>query len=161
MWLMFSDCFFSIVKKGCNDDEVLVRARRRGDIHKVWPLVKVCADKGSDYAYRAIIRTSDVADALAQEVHRVTYTNFKDSVTDDSLHDAYFECWAALAELQDVGPMRRKHPLIDDSDYQTWKGNTYGETKPKRKNNRSGGRGSRGKARRKARGKSAGEALPF
>ena len=36
MWLMMNDCFLSIVAKDCKEDELLVRARRPGDIERVF-----------------------------------------------------------------------------------------------------------------------------
>jgi len=42
MWLMFSDCFLSVVSKDCGPAELLVRARREGDIEKVFPDVGWC-----------------------------------------------------------------------------------------------------------------------
>ena len=41
MWIMLSDCFLSIVSKDCGPAELLVRARRAGDIEKVFPNAKV------------------------------------------------------------------------------------------------------------------------
>ena len=36
MWIMMSDCFLSIVRKDCSPGQLLVRARREGDIEKVF-----------------------------------------------------------------------------------------------------------------------------
>ena len=41
MWIMLSDAFFSIVSKNCGPDELMVRARRKGDIEKAFPGAKV------------------------------------------------------------------------------------------------------------------------
>ena len=46
MWIMHSDCFLSIVSKGCGPTELLVRARRNGDIEKVFPSAKVTRNAG-------------------------------------------------------------------------------------------------------------------
>jgi hypothetical protein len=53
MWLMFSNCFLSIVRKDCGEAELLVRARRRGDIERMFPSAKVTEDTKTDYLYRA------------------------------------------------------------------------------------------------------------
>lgn len=103
MWLILSDCFFSIVDKDCARDEVLVRARRSGDIEKLWPGAKVDRDAGTDYLFRAKVKRDDVKTALAKEVDRVSYANFKDSVSDDRLHDAYLRAWGALLAVQPGG----------------------------------------------------------
>ena len=54
MWLCLNDAFLSIVKKDCPKDSLLVRARRPGDIEKVFGSdVKVKRSTNSDYLYRA------------------------------------------------------------------------------------------------------------
>ena len=50
MWLCLNDAFLSIVKKDCPKDSLLVRARRPGDIEKVFgPDVKVKRSTNSEY----------------------------------------------------------------------------------------------------------------
>lgn len=102
MWIMLNDAFFSIVHKDCRRDELLVRARRAGDIEKVFQTVRggVRRDERADYLYRAVVKAADVRQALAAEVARITYGNFKDSVQDEALHDAYLKVWHAMATLQ-------------------------------------------------------------
>jgi hypothetical protein len=104
VWLCFSDCFFSVVSKDCARDEVLVRARRKGDIKKLFPEAMVKRDDDADYLFRAPIKRAELSAALAREVERVTYANFKDSVRDDRLHSAYLRVWSALADLQPGKP---------------------------------------------------------
>lgn len=104
MWLMLNDCFFSIVQKDCGRDEVLVRARRKGDIEKVWPKAKVIRGELNDYLYRARIAKEEVKRALALEVDRVTYSNFKDSVADPVLHRAYSRVWGDMLAVEEKRP---------------------------------------------------------
>lgn len=103
---MLNDAFFSIVKKDCARDELLVRARRPGDIEKVFPEAKGRVERStkSDYAYRAVIKTHVLKTAIDGEINRINYSNFKDSVTDDPLHDAYMAVWMAMAKLQPTAP---------------------------------------------------------
>ena len=57
MWLMFSDCFLSVVRKNCGPGEILVGARRRGDIERMFPSAKVTEDTKTDYLFgRSSIR---------------------------------------------------------------------------------------------------------
>lgn len=49
MWLCLNSAFLSIVFKDCAEDELLVRARRKGDIEKVFPDAKVIRSTDSDY----------------------------------------------------------------------------------------------------------------
>ena len=104
MWLMLSDCFYSIVAKDCRPDELLVRARRAGDIEKVFPDAKVIRQTHSDYLYRAVLPRDVVKQALAAMIDKIDYPNFKDSVEDSSLHAAYAGVWHAMAGLQHPPP---------------------------------------------------------
>lgn len=101
---MLNDCFLSLVSKDCARDEVLVRARRKGDIEKLWPRAKVARGDSSDYLYRARIAREDVKRALAGEVDRIVYPNFKDSVKDADLHRAYARVWADMLSIEDWRP---------------------------------------------------------
>lgn len=100
MWIMLNDAFLSLVQKDCRRDELLVRARRKGDIEKIFEHASVTYTPNADYHWRAVVKRSEVADALIGEVNRITYPNFKDSVTDGLLHSAYLRVWTAMNQLQ-------------------------------------------------------------
>jgi len=104
MWIMLSDCFLSFVNKDCGADELLVRARRAGDIEKCFPNAKVTRTTKSDYLYRAVIPRMEIALAIGQRIDDIDYPNFKDSVQDGSLHAAYVSVWHAMAGLQHPPP---------------------------------------------------------
>lgn len=99
MWVMLSDSFLSIVSKDCADDELLVRARRPGDIENVFPDAVVTESVRNDYRYRAVVKREAVVAALAAEVDRIRYDNFKNSVANDDLYDAYAAVWSVMARL--------------------------------------------------------------
>lgn len=105
MWIFLNDSFLSIVRKDCPEGHLLVRARRPGDIEKVFGRrIKVDRVTVSDYLFRAVIPRDDVVRALQNEVLRIDYGNFKDSVHDHDLHDSYMRCWSAMADVQDPRP---------------------------------------------------------
>src|ERR1700681_4611127 len=104
MWLMTNNSCLSIVSKDCGPAELLVRARRAGDIEKVFPNAKVTRQTDSDYLYRAILPRDVVKWALAAMIDLIDYPNFKDSVEDTSLHAAYVSVWCAMAGLQHAPP---------------------------------------------------------
>jgi hypothetical protein len=104
MWIMLYDCFFSIVSKDCAPDELMVRARRPGDIQKVWKDAKITKYDKSDYMFRAAIKRTDIIAALSTEVMDIDYDNFKNEVRDKPLHDAYLSVWTAMARLQPAPP---------------------------------------------------------
>ena len=107
MWLCLKNSFLSIVSKDCRPDELTVRARRPGDIEKVFPDAKVTRNTGSDYLYRAVVPRDVVKQALAAMIENIDYPNFKDSVEDRSLHAAYVSVWCAMAGLQHPPPAER------------------------------------------------------
>jgi len=104
MWICLPDAFLSIVFKDCARDELLVRARRKGDIEKIFPGAKVTRYTKSDYLYRAVVKKDAVVSAMTGEIARIVYGNFKNAVDNVPLHDAYLKVWTALAALQKPGP---------------------------------------------------------
>ena len=105
MWIFLSDSFLSIVDKGDRSGAtLLVRARRRGDIEAVFPGAEVVEGAGTDYRYRARIDRDQVADAMARQVERIRYGNFKSTVHDDDRHRAYMSTWQAMMRFQDTEP---------------------------------------------------------
>ena len=104
MWVMTNNGYLSLVAKDCGPNELLVRARRAGDIEKVFPDAKVTRNTKSDYLYRAVLPRDVVKQALAAMIDKIDYPNFKDSVQDSSLHAAYAGVWHAMAGLQHPPP---------------------------------------------------------
>jgi hypothetical protein len=101
MWVCLNNSFLSIVQNRNNLEQLLVRSRRKGDIEKVFPEAKVIQEAGSDYRYRAFINRDNVANAIAREVSNIDYGNFKNSVRDHDLHDAYSDFWLIMYTLQE------------------------------------------------------------
>lgn len=103
-WICLNDAFLSFVSKDCKPSELLVRARRPGDIEKIFPEAKVTEYDKSDYQFRAVVTRVAVKAALAGEVDRIVYSNFKNSVRDNPLHDAYNAVWSTMSRLQPKPP---------------------------------------------------------
>lgn len=104
MWICGNDFFLSLVSKDCKPSELLVRARRPGDIEKIFPKAKVTEYDKADYQFRAVVPIVDVKAAMAGEVDRIVYNNFKNSVRDHALHGAYNSVWGIMAKLQPKPP---------------------------------------------------------
>lgn len=100
MWLCLKNTFVSVVHKDCKPDELLVRARRPGDIEKLFPRAKVKTGGGTDYRYRAVVSRKEVAAAMTQYIMEIDADNFKNSVKDDELHDAYLGVWREMMKMQ-------------------------------------------------------------
>ena len=107
MWIITRGAFLSIVDKDCPADSVLVRARRDGDIEKLFPDAKVEVGGGTDYRCRALVLRRDLADALEEEVFRVDYPNFKNEVYrhDTKLASVLGGVWNVLLRLAPGGRM--------------------------------------------------------
>jgi hypothetical protein len=104
MWVCLYDAFLSIVHKDCKPDELLVRARRPGDIEKIFPNAIVTEYDRADYQFRAVVKREVVIAAIATEITDIEYSNFKNQVADRELHDAYLNVWTTMSRLQPKAP---------------------------------------------------------
>jgi hypothetical protein len=108
MWICIKNAFVSIVSKDVAPDELLVRARRPGDLERIFPGCKVIEKDGSDYQFRAAIKRDVIAAAIAKQIAGISYPNFKNAVKDDALHSAYASFWHQHARLQPRAPYSRR-----------------------------------------------------
>lgn len=104
MWVFLPDSMLSIVAPAPavtrNKNLLMVRARAKGDIERVFPAAKVSHTPNRDYAYRALVPRSAVGKALAAHVETMGYGNFKDAVPERDRHDAYASAWGAMLRFQ-------------------------------------------------------------
>ena len=102
MWIVLNKSFLSIVKNRNDENQLLVRARVKGDIEKVFENADVFEDENADYKYRAYIDRKNVADKISDELLKINYDNFKNSVSKDEYNrkNAYMNVWSALNKLQ-------------------------------------------------------------
>lgn len=102
LWICLNDAFFSIVQSR-EPGKLSVRARRQGDLERYFPGHEVIALPTADYAFRAFVPRQVVADVLSDLAATMAYENFKDSVADEQLHDAYADIWEVMATLDARG----------------------------------------------------------
>lgn len=100
MWIFLNDAFLSIVAPPKEEGMLLVRARARGDIERVFPHADVIQLPNRDYDYRALVPRIQVAQAMARQVMGIDYGNFKNSVAEDCRHDAYASVWGVMFNFQ-------------------------------------------------------------
>ena len=100
MWIQFNNAFLSIVENRENTTELLVRARVKGDIEKVFPEADVFEDNNADYKYRAFISKAIVAEKIMLKVTEINYDNFKNSVKEIETKKVYGNIWAELRNFQ-------------------------------------------------------------
>ena len=103
MWLVLDNSFLSIVKDRDNEDRLLVRARLKGDIEKIFPEAEVIEGAGSDYKYRAFIKRDTVSTHLLEKINTINYTNFKNKVASNDKDRAltYSKIWSIMYQKQE------------------------------------------------------------
>ncbi len=97
MWLCFNDGFISAVKDW-NDPtghSLVVRARSKEDLQNIFPNQKIVESDDSDYQYRVFVKKDELAKIVLNRLMNIDYTNFKNSVQDEELHDMYTAFWWA------------------------------------------------------------------
>lgn len=100
MWIFLNNAFLSIVEKGGKGTTLLVRARQKGDIERVFPKAEVIESPRNDYRFRAQVDREEVALAVAEAVRRIDYPNFKATVKEPDRHDAYLDVWDVMNRYQ-------------------------------------------------------------
>ena len=100
MWICTNKSFLSVVADRDNVANLLVRARMNGHIENVFPDANVFTMEAADYKYRALICRGEVQRAITNQLSKIDYDNFKNSVGDRQLHDAYLKIWRVMYELQ-------------------------------------------------------------
>lgn len=108
MWLFLSDSMLSIVRHKDEPWNLLVRARLRGDIERVFPHVKVTETPTADYRFRATIHETVVGSVIEKLARAIDYQNFKGSVKDQGRHTAYMQVWSTMAGQQEMERDREK-----------------------------------------------------
>jgi hypothetical protein len=102
MWICLNDAFLSIFTDTTYPDQLLVRARRRGNIERVFCETEVIRNIGTDYRYRVRLPRATVARAIADRIDGIDYPNFKDSVTDTERHAAYIHIGSVMYRYQTI-----------------------------------------------------------
>ncbi|CAB4180215.1 hypothetical protein UFOVP1040_36 [uncultured Caudovirales phage] len=129
MWIFLQNAMLSIVdtkahaasKAGrygdrhkANSPTLMVRARLKGDIERVFPGAKVCVTPSADYRYRATVKRERVAEAIQTEVMNIDYGNFKSGVPNGLRHNAYMGVWGVMEGAQRKEANPRTFPGQDD-----------------------------------------------
>lgn len=103
MWICFNDGFVSAVADRRRPGRLLVRARKREHLQKLFPWRRIKATPKADYAYRVSVGRRAFARLVAKRIAGIDYSNFKDSVSDDRLHDLYAGFWWSHLNYQNEG----------------------------------------------------------
>lgn len=94
MWLCFNDAFLSVVQSIRDPDVLMVRARVAEHLVAVFGDNKeIHKDSLLDYRYRVFCSRAELMGILADRIANISYSNFKDSVKDERLHEMYEDMW--------------------------------------------------------------------
>jgi hypothetical protein len=66
----------------------------REHLENQFPDEEIVEMKGSDYKYRIFTTKQKLADLMVERIMDIDYTNFKNSVRDDRLHEMYADIWS-------------------------------------------------------------------
>src|SRR6266700_1751975 len=100
MWIFMNDSMLSIVADRNCANNLLVRARGKLDITRIFSNVKVRKTPNADYPFRVSVPRARVQAAIADRLELIGYTNFKNSVpmtpAGNRRHDAYLKVWGVM-----------------------------------------------------------------
>lgn len=109
MWIYTTRGFFSIVRDEKNMQNVLVRARLKGDLENLrdaWPTLGATRETNRrDYRFRASLPAREVPLMMSKLASEIDYTNFKDEVHRKqgvARESLYHDVWAVMAQAQDA-----------------------------------------------------------
>jgi hypothetical protein len=123
VWICFNDAFVSAVQSWDNPKQLIVRARQRQHLQRLFPKARIEETVRNDYRFRVRVNKRTFADAVAKRAMAIDYGNFKDSVADRRLHDLYLDFWWLHRDYQEGRPTRRALPaprVDDDAAYEAF-----------------------------------------
>ena len=118
MWVLFDDCFISLVADTSNPDRVQVRSRHPDHLKALFPNCDewqvapaeygacVCDD---DYRYMAYIDKSQVKSAICDRVDNIAVGSFRHRIRDALYYDVVNRSRAHLHSMQPGSPYRFLH----------------------------------------------------
>ena len=103
MWIFTSKSFLSIVahKQNPNFTKLLVCARVKGDTEEIFASTIVQETPDADYRFRAWIDRQEVKQALSDQIERLSYSNFKSSVSDTLRLRPLMDVWQTMYSHQE------------------------------------------------------------
>ncbi len=102
MWLFLNDAMVSIVAHRTKPGHLMVRARFRGDLERLFPRARVTRTPAADYLFRCTVARSTFAMRMAKAIGDIDYPNFKGSVdhADTKRSAAYMGVWSVMERAQ-------------------------------------------------------------
>src|ERR671921_69751 len=79
MWLCMNDSFVSAVQDHSDPTRLVVRARRKEHLNRLFPNHEVIVTPNRDYAARVFVSREEFARVVTERIGGIDYDNFKDS----------------------------------------------------------------------------------
>ena len=105
MWIFTPTAFVSIVAHRNKPGVLLVRARLKGDLERMFPGCKVVETRQADYRFRAEIARGRVAELVREQLTVLDYDNVKNEIphgapVHDLRHRAMNRVWGVMNDAQ-------------------------------------------------------------
>lgn len=103
MWIFMNDSFVSAVEDKEDDRLLVIRARHRSDLEKLFQDREILETEDSDYRFRTWVAKSAFAGLIGEKIRNIDYGNFKNSIakTDAERKKAYTKVWVAMNSFQE------------------------------------------------------------
>ena len=130
MWIFTNHGFYSIVKDKSSETNLLVRARKREHLEVLFDSSRITYSPKRDYQYRVNAHRDEVSDLLYHSTNDITYTNFKNSITDSTLNRMASVLWSVIFGWLDerkgtLATDKKKRPRTSLKDREfNWRGNS-------------------------------------
>ena len=123
MWIFTPQGYVSAVAHRTQKHLLMVRARRRAHLVRLFPGYQVHDSPNADYGWRVIVTRREFAERVAGWVLGITYDNFKNSIPDKAYHDACLQVWGAMHRYQKGGfdGVQPVSPRYGDTNPDAWR----------------------------------------
>lgn len=113
MWIYTDKGFISVVAHRTDPTLFLVRGRSKAHLETMFPTHKVESTPNADYGFRIYMEKVSFQQWMKREVTKLTYPNFKNSIREESYHQAASDVWAIMLDYQRGFYRQAKMPLPD------------------------------------------------
>ena len=105
MWIFTKNSFISVVHHPSRPNDVMVRARRKSDLARLFPKKQITKTPNTDYMWRTVVSKKELAKVLATYIStQLTYDNFKAAQSEDSpyWHKFLLDVWEAGFNMESL-----------------------------------------------------------
>lgn len=100
MFIFTSKGFISVVQSSKDSNELMVRARREGDLKSLFPNHEPIHTPNADYPWRIFIKRVQFIAVMIDQIGKISYFKFKPTTSGD-YHDLLVQVWARGLYYQD------------------------------------------------------------